>query len=56
MQVDDDGGRKFKVYDAAPENTTDQKNPALRRLVSLTIPPTETSTAAPMLCHPFCSL
>lgn len=33
MRVDDEGAATFKVYDAAVENTTDQKNPALRRLV-----------------------
>lgn len=34
MQVQDGGKVTFKVYEAAAENTTDQKNPALRRLVS----------------------
>lgn len=34
MQVDENGTVKFKVYEAAVENNTDQKNPALRRLVS----------------------
>ena len=35
MQVDTDGRTSFKVYSAAAENETDQKNPALRRLVSV---------------------
>ena len=35
MQVDENGKAQFKVYDAAVENNTDQKNPALRRLVRL---------------------
>lgn len=35
LQVDEDGSKKFKVYEAAAENNTDQKNPALRRLVRL---------------------
>jgi hypothetical protein len=39
MQVDEDGQVKFKVYEAAAENNTDQKNPALRRLVSLALNP-----------------
>jgi hypothetical protein len=34
MRVDDAGRTTFKVYDAAVENSTDQRNPALRRLVS----------------------
>jgi len=34
MQVDEQGKVTFKVYEAAAENNTDQKNPALRRLVS----------------------
>lgn len=34
MRVDENGSATFRVYDAAVENTTDQKNPALRRLVS----------------------
>jgi serine/threonine-protein phosphatase 6 catalytic subunit len=34
MQVDTDGKTTFKVYNAAEENNTDQKNPNLRRLVS----------------------
>lgn len=34
MQVDEDGRTSFKVYDAAVENSTDQKNPAMRRVVS----------------------
>lgn len=34
MQVDEDGRTSFKVYDAAIENSTDQKNPAMRRVVS----------------------
>jgi hypothetical protein len=34
MRVDETGQTTFKVYDAAEENTTDQRNPALRRLVS----------------------
>ena len=33
MQVDENGKAQFKVYEAAIENNTDQKNPALRRLV-----------------------
>ena len=33
MQVDENGRSKFRVYEAAAENNTDQKNPALRRLV-----------------------
>lgn len=33
MRVKEDGTPVFKVYDAARENETDQKNPA-RRLVS----------------------
>ena len=33
MQVDAEGRTTFKVYGAAAENQTDQKNPALRRLV-----------------------
>jgi len=32
MQVDADGKTSFKVYEAAMENSTDNKNPALRRL------------------------
>ncbi|KAK8846693.1 hypothetical protein IAR55_005780 [Kwoniella newhampshirensis] len=32
MQVDENGETTFKVYQAAYENQTDQKNPALRRL------------------------
>ncbi|ORX33488.1 Metallo-dependent phosphatase-like protein [Kockovaella imperatae] len=32
MQVDTNGQTSFKVYSAAIENQTDQKNPALRRL------------------------
>ncbi|OWZ45227.1 serine/threonine-protein phosphatase 6 catalytic subunit [Cryptococcus neoformans var. grubii Br795] len=32
MQVDEDGRTSFKVYDAAIENSTDQKNPAMRRV------------------------
>ena len=35
MRVDAEGQTTFKVYDAAEENATDQKNPALRRLVSM---------------------
>ena len=35
MQVDENGQVTFKVYEAAAENNTDQKNPALRRMVSL---------------------
>ena len=35
MQVDILGRTSFKVYQAAQENQTDQKNPALRRLVGL---------------------
>lgn len=34
MQVDEEGQVTFKVYEAAAENNTDQKNPALRRMVS----------------------
>lgn len=34
MRVDENGNTTFKVYQAAMENNTDQKNPALRRLVS----------------------
>jgi len=34
MQVDEEGEVTFKVYEAAAENNTDEKNPALRRLVS----------------------
>lgn len=37
MQVGEDAEVKFKVYEAAAENNTDQKNPALRRLVSRTL-------------------
>lgn len=33
MQVDGEGKTTFKVYEAALENSTDVKNPALRRLV-----------------------
>lgn len=33
MQVDENGGVNFKVYEAAAENNTDQRNPALRRMV-----------------------
>ena len=35
MQVSEDGKTSFKVYEAAHENNTDQRNPALRRLVCL---------------------
>lgn len=35
MQVGSDGQTSFKTYNAAIENNTDNKNPALRRLVSL---------------------
>lgn len=31
MQVDNNGKTSFKVYEAAIENQTDQKNPAMRR-------------------------
>ncbi|CAD6586382.1 MAG: Protein with carboxyl methyl esterase activity [Tremellales sp. Tagirdzhanova-0007] len=34
MQVDENGKAQFKVYEAAIENNTDQKNPALRRLAA----------------------
>lgn len=35
MQVGDNGKTDFRVYEAAHENQTDQKNPALRRIVSM---------------------
>lgn len=35
MQVGDNGKTDFRVYEAAHENQTDQKNPALRRIVSV---------------------
>lgn len=35
MRVEDNGRTNFKVYEAAMENNTDNKNPALRRMVSL---------------------
>lgn len=38
MQVDENGKTKFKVYEAAAENNTDQRNPALRRLVGSLLP------------------
>jgi serine/threonine-protein phosphatase 6 catalytic subunit len=31
MQVDSNGKTSFKVYEAAVENDTDQRNPAMRR-------------------------
>jgi serine/threonine-protein phosphatase 6 catalytic subunit len=34
MQVDTNGETKFKTYNAAIENSTDQKNPSIHRLVS----------------------
>ncbi|EIW68600.1 hypothetical protein TREMEDRAFT_69090 [Tremella mesenterica DSM 1558] len=34
MQVDEKGATTFKVYDAAEENSTDQRNPALRRMAA----------------------
>jgi hypothetical protein len=35
MQVGDNSKTDFRVYEAAHENQTDQKNPALRRIVSV---------------------
>ena len=33
MKVNSSGNTSFKIFEAAIENMTDQKNPALRRLV-----------------------
>lgn len=35
MRIQEDGSPLFKVYDAARENDSDNKNPAMRRMVSL---------------------
>lgn len=35
MRITEEGEPVFKVYDAARENDSDLKNPALRRMVSL---------------------
>ena len=34
MRVEDGGKTTFRVYEAAVENSTDSKNPILRRMVS----------------------
>ncbi len=53
MQVDEKGESDFKVYEAAKENHTDQKNPALRRLVRcLHLPVALHRTADPVADEP----